>query len=227
MGGKEKKIFAISDVHGCYKEMMLLFKKLPLNPKKDLVVFMGDYIDRGDDPRGVVDYILTLRKRSFSVQCLLGNHEAMFLDYLSGKIKYLYLANGGTSTLRSYGEHRPEKPGPSVPPEHMSFYHSLKPYIELQDYYVVHAGFRPGVDIEEQSLEDMIWIRGPFIYSNYDFGKRVIFGHTPFFEPLIMKNKIGIDTGAVSGNRLTCLELPEEKFSSVEMLSGSLSFSSR
>jgi len=81
---------------------------------------------------------------------------------------------------------------------------------------VVHAGFRPGVAIEDQSLEDLIWIREPFIFSDYDFGKTVIFGHTPIAEPLMMDNKIGLDTGAVYGNRLTCLELPRMKFHSVE-----------
>ncbi|MDY6974340.1 MAG: hypothetical protein SV775_18800 [Thermodesulfobacteriota bacterium] len=103
-----------------------------------------------------------------------------------------------------------------VPQDHMSFYRSLNPYIELQDYYLVHAGFRPGVPANKQSQEDMIWIRESFIDSDYDFGKKVIFGHTPFYEPLIMANKIGLDTGAVYGNRLTCLELPAFRFHSVK-----------
>jgi serine/threonine protein phosphatase 1 len=72
------------------------------------------------------------------------------------------------------------------------------------------------VEIEKQNLEDMTWIREPFIYSDYEFGKRVIFGHTPFREPLVLENKIGLDTGAVYGNRLTCLELPDLRFYSVE-----------
>ena len=84
--------------------------------------------------------------------------------------------------------------------------------MELRDYYVVHAGFRPGVDLEHQTEEDMIWIREPFLSSGYDFGKKVIFGHTPFSKPLVMDNKIGLDTGAVYGNRLTCIELPAERF---------------
>ncbi|MBW2083958.1 MAG: serine/threonine protein phosphatase, partial [Deltaproteobacteria bacterium] len=103
-----------------------------------------------------------------------------------------------------------------LPPSHKEFFASLKYTIALDDYYVVHAGFRPKVPLEEQDPDDLVWIRDPFIYSTYDFGKRVIFGHTPFYEPLIMKNKVGIDTGAVYGNRLTCLELPEFRFHSVE-----------
>ena len=87
--------------------------------------------------------------------------------------------------------------------------------IELDEYYVVHAGFRPGRPVEDQDLFDMVWIRDEFIYSSYDFGKTVIFGHTPLYAPMLLENKIGIDTGAVYGNRLTCLELPERKFHSV------------
>ncbi len=70
--------------------------------------------------------------------------------------------------------------------------------------------------MHRQREEDLLWIREPFISSPYDFGKKVIFGHTPFVEPLIMKNKIGIDTGAVFGNKLTCIELPDERFYSVK-----------
>jgi serine/threonine protein phosphatase 1 len=87
--------------------------------------------------------------------------------------------------------------------------------IELEQYYIVHAGFRPNIRIKDQDLFDMVWIRDGFIYSDYDFGKMVVFGHTPFDSPMIMKNKIGIDTGAVYGNCLTCIELPEKRFHSV------------
>jgi serine/threonine protein phosphatase 1 len=88
--------------------------------------------------------------------------------------------------------------------------------VELEQYYIVHAGFRPYIKIKDQSLKDMVWIREEFIYSDYNFGKVVIFGHTPLNSPLIMKNKIGIDTGAVFGNYLTCLELPKRTFHSVK-----------
>jgi len=124
--------------------------------------------------------------------------------------------NGGWSTLESYRAEKPEGKGSLVPEDHISFFRSLKTYLELEEYYVVHAGFRPGVELEKQLLEDMTWIREPFIYSEYDFGKRVIFGHTPFHKPLVLENKIGLDTGAVYGNRLTCLELPDLRFYSVE-----------
>ena len=94
----------------------------------------------------------------------------------------------------------------------MEFLFSLEHYIVLEHYFLVHAGFRPGIPVREQSKFDMTWIREPFITSPHDFGKKVIFGHTPFPQPLEMKNKIGIDTGAAYGRRLCCLELPSEKF---------------
>jgi len=213
---EKQKIFVIGDIHGCLDPFERLMDKIPFRPETDRLIFVGDFIDRGKNSKGVVDYVLALSKYCSQVDCLTGNHEALFLDYMNGKDHGLYFLNGGWSTLESYRAERPEGEGDLVPEKHMSFYRSLNTYLELEDYYVVHAGFRPGVEIEKQVLEDMIWIREPFIYSGYDFGKRVIFGHTPFQEPLVLDNKIGVDTGAVYGNRLTCLELPSLKFYSVK-----------
>ncbi|MFO7598257.1 MAG: metallophosphoesterase family protein [Candidatus Desulfacyla sp.] len=213
---EREKTFVIGDIHGCLDMLKRLLDEIPWRPGRDRLVFVGDCIDRGPRSKGVVDRILGLMRMDPQVTCLLGNHEAMLLDYLAGVNQDLYLANRGMSTLRDY---RAEKPagegGLPVPPDHMAFYRSLRPLMELEAHYVVHAGFRPGIEIERQSVEDMIWIREPFISMDYNFGKKVIFGHTPFSRPLIREHKIGIDTGAVYGNRLTCIELPEERFYSV------------
>ncbi len=207
-----ERAFIIGDIHGCLGMLNRLMDTIDWRPDRDRLIFLGDYIDRGTDSKGVVDFVLVLLKQSPFVQCLLGNHESGFLDFLSGGDIKTFLINGGETTLKSY-----QRDGEIlIPPDHISFYQSLRPWIELEDHYVVHAGFRPGVKIDDQSLEDLIWIRDPFIYSDYDFGKKVIFGHTPFYEPLVTHNKIGLDTGAVYGNRLTCLELPQMKFHSVE-----------
>lgn len=210
-----EKIFVIGDVHGCLQMLKRLIDKIDWQPEKDKLIFLGDYIDRGRDPKGVVDHILSLIRCSPHVEPLMGNHEAMFLDYLAGMNRNLFLINGGSNTIESYRTDNLEREL-LIPQDHLAFYQSLKTYVEVQDYYVVHAGFRPGVAVKEQVLEDMIWIREPFISSDYDFGKRVIFGHTPFHHPLIMDNKIGLDTGAVYGNRLTCLELTQVQFHFVE-----------
>jgi serine/threonine protein phosphatase 1 len=213
--GKEK-IFIVGDIHGCLDVFNRLMDKIDWEPNKDRLIFLGDYIDRGKDSKGVVDYIIALTKCSAHVECLIGNHETNFLEYLSGNDRGLFLMNGGWRTVESYQGNELKDFNSLVPPDHMAFYGSLKTYIELEDYYIVHAGLRPHVALEEQTLEDMVWIREPFIYSDFNFGKRVIFGHTPFSEPLVMENKIGLDTGAVYGNRLTCLELPAIRFHSVE-----------
>ncbi|MEE9420113.1 MAG: metallophosphoesterase family protein [Desulfatiglandaceae bacterium] len=212
----DNRVFIVGDIHGCLGMLERLMEKVSWQPERDQLIFLGDYIDRGGNSKGVVDYLVELKRSSPNVQFIIGNHEVMLLDYLAGRNRDLYFANAGHTTLRSYMEARPVGEEVLIPQEHMEFYYSLKPYIEAEDYYVVHAGFRPGVDPREQTLEDMVWIREPFIYSDYDFGKKVIFGHTPFQRPLVMENKFGLDTGAVYGNRLTCLELPEIIFHSVE-----------
>lgn len=210
-----EKIFVVGDVHGCLGMLKNLIDKIKWDPSKDRLIFIGDYIDRGEDPRGVIDFVLKLKEDSALVQCLIGNHEQMLLDYLSGNDPETYILNGGGTTLMSYDRVRRSEEEPLIPSSHLDFISSLMPMIELDHYYIVHAGFRPNVNIEDQDLFDMIWIRDEFLSSDYDFGKVVIFGHTPFHNPIIMKNKMGIDTGAVFGNRLTCLELPEIKFHSV------------
>lgn len=213
---EKERIFIIGDIHGCLDMFNRLMDRIDWEPNKDRLIFLGDYIDRGSDPKGVVDYIIALSKCSTNVECLIGNHETIFLEYLSGEDHGLFLMNGGWRTVESYQGNGLKDVNSLVPPDHMAFYESLKTYVELEDYYIVHAGFRPHVAIKDQTVEDMVWIREPFIYSDHDFGKKVIFGHTPFSEPLLMDNKIGLDTGAVYGNRLTCLELPEFRFHSVE-----------
>lgn len=205
----------IGDVHGCLDMLKRLMEKVHWRPERDRLIFLGDYIDRGPDAMGVVEYILSLSNLDGDVHCLLGNHEALFLDYLEGRDRRSFILNGGTTTLQSYHAARGSAEGMLVPEAHMRFFRSLKTYIELDDYWVVHAGFKPNLAIEKQPLMEMVWIRDAFIFSNYDFGKRVIFGHTPFYEPFIMSNKIGLDTGAVYGNKLTCLDLPKLKFHSV------------
>ena len=208
--------FIIGDIHGCLDLLKRLMDKIPWNCQKDRLIFLGDYLDRGDDPKGVIDYLIDISHTSDRVQCIMGNHESVFLDFLNGADMWTFLSNGGGTTLRSYRGLRTGEDAHIIPAEHVTFLRSLKPWIELEDYYVVHAGFQPGVDVRSQSFQDLIWIREPFLFSEYDFGKPVIFGHTPFSEPFIMDNKIGLDTGAVFGNKLTCLELPARRFYSVD-----------
>ncbi len=208
-----KKIFAIGDIHGCLHKLTRLVEGLGVDPAADTLVFLGDYIDREDGGPDVVDYVLGLKAGYRNVLCLCGNHEYMFLRYLEGLDENLYLENGGRSTLQAYGISLVDslrKRKSKVPPAHLKFFNSLLPYYETDDYIFVHAGLKPGVALSEQTLHDMVWIRADFIDSDFDFGKKVIFGHTHRHLPIIAANKIGIDTGAVYGGKLTCLELPAE-----------------
>jgi len=211
-------IYAIGDVHGNLDLLQRLLEKIQPDLARDQLVFMGDYIDRGPNPKGVVDYVLGFKRlvNPQEVICLKGNHEAMFLNFLQGRDLELFLFNGGLSTLRDYwGEDWDHLEQLVLPPEHRKFFEELRLYYETPDYLFVHGGLKPGVPPAKQDEEDLLWIRGDFIASMEDFGKKVIFGHTPFQQPLVMPNKIGIDTGAAYGNRLTCLKLPREEFISV------------
>jgi serine/threonine protein phosphatase 1 len=199
------KIFAVGDIHGCFQKLKEMMRTLKIRYDKDTLVFLGDYIDRGEESYQVVDYLAELRKQHSNIVFLKGNHEEMFFNYLSGEDEITFLFNGGEQTLKGYTD---DKGNVSVPQSHLDFFNCLQLYYETDDYLFVHAGLREGVPIEHQKPEDLLWIRKSFIDSNYDFGKLVVFGHTPYTEVLIRDNKIGIDTGAVYGYKLTCLELP-------------------
>jgi serine/threonine protein phosphatase 1 len=208
-------IYVIGDLHGCLAPLQRLLEHLEPDLHQDRLVFMGDYIDRGPDSRGVVDYILQLKARypAKNIICLRGNHEVMFSDFLGGKNREIFLFNGGMVTLSEYwGENWDEETEFVLPLDHQRFYRDLLPFYASDGYIFVHGGLKPGIPLKHQIDADLYWIRGDFIAATEDFGGRVIFGHTPFKQPLILPNKIGIDTGLVYGNFLTCLKLPQEDF---------------
>lgn len=208
------RIYAIGDVHGCIDPLRRLMDEIDIDLERDTLVFLGDYIDRGPHSADVVDYIIDLKDRCPNLICLKGNHEEMLERYLTEFDKFTYLINGGRTTLESYMA-RETTGGFPIPESHLEFFRSLRLYHETDHYIFVHAGLKDNVPLSMQGPDELLWIRRRFIQSGHDFGKRVIFGHTPFSDPLVEPNKIGIDTGAVYGNRLTCLKLPEIRFFSV------------
>jgi calcineurin-like phosphoesterase family protein len=210
--------YVIGDIHGCVAELSRLIEALPL-VKGDRVIFLGDYIDRGPDSRAVVSYLLTLRQERDSIELvfLKGNHEDMLLSFLghSGQHGEMFLANGGKATLASYGiepdEANTENASAAIPSDHLGFFQGLENCYATDSFLCVHAGINPQKSLAEQSNEELFWIRNTFIYRAHTLPYTVLFGHTPqptvFFD---LPYKIGLDTGLVYGNMLTCLELDEK-----------------
>lgn len=210
--------YIVGDIHGCNAELSRLLENLPLQ-KGDSLVFLGDYIDRGPDSCGVVAELLALRAASPDVQFIFlkGNHEDMFLSFLGleGQYGNMFLPNGGQATLASYGlgstAARPKDALTALPPDHLDFFRTLRPLYLTGEYLCVHAGIHPEKSLEEQTPEEMLWIRNHFIYRSHKLPYTVVFGHTP--QPAVFYDlpfKVGIDTGLVWGNMLTCLEVDEK-----------------
>ena len=209
--------FVIGDIHGCCDELRYLVDALPVR-SGDKIVFLGDYIDRGPDSRAVVSFLIELNDRlsENKLVFLKGNHEDMLLSYLelSGQHGKMFLLNGGIATVESYGipaeESSPARFSAALPPDHLAFYQRLEHYYVTEGYFCVHAGVNPFKKLPEQSDEELLWIRHPFLYSSHLLPYTVLFGHTPQQSVLYdLPYKIGLDTGLVYGNMLTCLDTDE------------------
>lgn len=209
------RLFAVGDIHGCFDKLTRLMNAIDIDWNRDTLIFLGDYIDRGPKSYEVVAYLIDLKKQHPRTVFLKGNHEEMLENFLAGKDRLGYLSNGGQQTLDSYWQHRACPEDEAIPKEHLDFFHSLVLFHETADYIFVHAGLKKDVPVDQQDASELLWIRDRFVHTTADFGKRVIFGHTPFQEPLVKPNKIGIDTGAVYKNQLTCVRLPDVTFFSV------------
>ncbi|MDR2368332.1 MAG: serine/threonine protein phosphatase [Deltaproteobacteria bacterium] len=206
------RIFVIGDIHGCRLKLEELLLKIDWRPaNQEKLVFLGDYIDRGLDSYGVVEKVLELKNRwRERVVLLKGNHEQMFFNYISGKENLSLTSNGSEFTIDSYRQNAP------FPISHIDFYQNLELFHETESHIFVHAGLRPGVGLGDQAEDDLLWIRDEFLESAYDFGKTVVFGHTPVREPYFAPGRVGLDTGAVFvGGRLTCWEAVEDRIISV------------
>jgi serine/threonine protein phosphatase 1 len=216
--------YVVGDIHGCFDELACLIEHLPLTTS-DRIVFLGDYVDRGPDSKRVISYLLELAKKTRQELVFLkGNHEDMFLGYLGLEGLYgdMFLYNGGSATLASYGITATAATSaaevlPRLPPGHIEFLRRLRQYYVAEGFLCVHAGINPLKSLEEQSETEILWIRNEFIANPHRLPYTVIFGHTPqreiFFD---LPYKIGIDTGLVYGNKLTCIELEERTLFQIE-----------
>lgn len=206
--------FVIGDIHGCLDEVDLLLATLAPR-RQDTVCFLGDYIDRGPSPRGVVDRLLELESSGVPCVFLKGNHEDMFLDFLGedGHHGDVFLANGGRTTLQSYGlsGHSGPDAAARLPDAHLDFFRRLRLRATFGRFECVHAGLRPERPFADQREEDLTWIRGEFIAADHPFPYTVLYGHTPQREiNLQLPGKVGLDTGLVYGGKLSCLELRDK-----------------
>lgn len=205
------RTFVIGDIHGCPDEVCRLLDAL-VPTDTDTIIFLGDYIDRGPSPKAVVDRLLRLRHEGPRCVFLKGNHEDMFLAFLgfSGRYGEAFLFNGGESTLRSYG--LTENRGNVLPPDHLEFFQSLQMTYSQGTFLCVHAGVIPTRPMGEQAEEDLLWVRDEFINRPHQLHCTVLFGHTPQREVFIdLPYKIGLDTGLVYWNKLSCLELEQRE----------------
>lgn len=216
------RLYAVGDIHGRADLLRLMLARIAdeervRGPAMSQLIFLGDYIDRGPDTPGVIELLLHGLPEGMEAAFLMGNHEQLMLDALADdRALPLWLSNGGRAVVEAYAEAaraRGEHVGHWIelasvmPPEHLAFFNALQPSVQFGDYFFVHAGVRPGVPLVDQDLQDMLWIRRPFLDFDGDFGKVVVHGHTPAETPQLRPNRIGIDTGAVFSGRLTALVL--------------------
>jgi serine/threonine protein phosphatase 1 len=216
-----RRIYAIGDIHGCDAQLAnlheLIAEDLAHRPVDTaLLLHIGDYVDRGADTAGVLTRLAAGSPIDhMPVVNVLGNHDDTMLHALSGDRAAAtdWLFAGGVPALQSYGidPASPRETWPAqVPPEHLDFLRNLILSHQEGGYFFVHAGVRPGVPLDQQTREDMLRIRQPFLYTERDLGAVVVHGHTPVKTPVVQHNRIAIDTGAVFGGVLTCVVLEAE-----------------
>jgi serine/threonine protein phosphatase 1 len=209
--GANGRLFALGDIHGCADELTSILSAIA-PARGDTVVFVGDYVDRGPSARDVIDVLLEYRRSEAEYVFLKGNHEDMLLSFLGlpGHYGESFLFNGGAPTLESYGVSEEEPVLELIPPEHVDFLRTLATSYLHPPYLFVHAGISPLRQLEEQSVEDMLWIRQEFIFNPHQLGETVVFGHTPMRAVMVdLPYKLGIDTGLVYGGKLSCVEFNE------------------
>lgn len=216
--------YAIGDIHGRHDLLQILLRKIEAHAgrRRHRLVFLGDYIDRGPDSAPVVETVRNLQARSpDEVVCLMGNHEAMLLSAIDKpSLTYWWIGNGGDATLASYGVDEPHE----IPADVLTWMATLPTFHEDDRRYFVHAGLRPGRSLQDQTDEDKIWIREPFIDLDYDFGKHVVHGHTPLLSahPDVRLFRTNLDTGAVFGGALTAGIFTDDQEPAVGFVSASL-----
>lgn len=214
-------VYAVGDLHGCRNLLEQMIEMIRADremsdARRCVVIYVGDYIDRGPDSKGVIDLLLSnpLGDEVESV-FLRGNHEDMITMMLdepdSDDIAWKWEMNGGEETVHSYGGYEFSKLRETMPDSHLEFINGLELYHIEGSYLFVHAGIQPGVPLEQQTKHDLTWIRYPFLESEENHGLFVVHGHTPVDEPEERPNRLCIDTGAFRSGVLTAVVLEEDR----------------
>lgn len=224
------RIYAIGDIHGSLDLLTDMVARvradLAARPHDaPLVVFLGDYVDRGPEVRGTIEALMALRDDPLPTRFLLGNHDSYVSAYLEDPdwfdrtYHWLHQAMGGNATLASYGvpgasEEQPQATrdafAAAFPAEHLDFLDSCELGFRIGGYFFAHAGIRPGVPLDQQDRDDLIWIREPFLSSTADLGVKVVHGHTIVPQVEHRRNRIALDTGAFRTGILSCAVLEGE-----------------
>lgn len=223
------RLYAIGDVHGRADLLQAMLARIEAElaidrPADWRIILLGDYVDRGMDSRGVIDELLNRQRRDEHFIMLAGNHDTGFLGFLEKPDpKGLFMQFGGIQTAQSYGVtlKRPYRHGieegdrgfletsaqlqQAVPPEHIEFLRTLPHGCLAGDFFFCHAGVRPGVPLDKQDPEDLIWIRNDFLLYAELHPKVIVHGHTPVGQPDIRDNRVNIDTHAYETGILTAL----------------------
>jgi serine/threonine protein phosphatase 1 len=228
-GARGRRAYVVGDIHGRLDLLDELLEKIHADmvargPRKTLLVFVGDLIDRGPSSKEVVERLRTYRREGVRTIFLLGNHEEVLLRILDGDASLManWLRFGGAQCLESYGvdpvlltgladEQIIDRVRKAIPSEHSEFLRSFVDTCRFGDYLFVHAGIRPGIELHEQRQWDLRWIREPFLLDETHHGFVVVHGHTISSEVDERPNRIGIDTGAFATGVLTALGIQGTK----------------
>ena len=197
--------YAVGDIHGSLPKLQRLVAQCENHAggRPATFVFLGDYIDRGQDSAGVVRFIMELQARlAGRVIALKGNHEAMLIAAADGATpEEFWLEQGGAQTLASYGVARAR----DLPHQHLDWVRALPRHYDDRRRFFVHAGVDPRRPLTAQDENDLIWIRQPFLSDDRNYGRLIVHGHTPLAgdAPDLRDNRLNLDTGAVFGGPLT------------------------
>jgi serine/threonine protein phosphatase 1 len=221
-------VYAIGDVHGRLDLLAEMHAQIAadimrVRPFDWRIVHLGDYVDRGPDSRGVIEFLVRQTAADGRIISLAGNHDIGFLDFLAEpQPDELFATNGGDETARSYGVEldfadmigflkSARALAAAVPRSHRDFLRGLERCATFGDFFFCHAGIRPGVALDAQDPLDLIWIRGDFHRHQELFPKVVVHGHTPVSEPEICANRVNLDTGAFASGRLSALVIDRQE----------------